>query len=43
MILMDHMNVYYSDQETPMDLAVIGYLSDNFVGPDFKDLILNRW
>ena len=27
MILMHPKKFYYSDQETPMDLAVIGYLS----------------
>ena len=32
MILMHTKKFYYSDQETPMDLTVIGYSSGNFVG-----------
>ena len=38
MILIDPKNFYYSDQEMPMDLIVLGYSSDNFVGS-----ILRTW
>ena len=41
MILIDPKSFYYSDQETPVDLAVIGY-SVNLLD-QFKDMMLNRW
>ena len=40
MILMDPKNYYYSFQETPMDLPVIGYSSGSFVRSIIK---LNMW
>ena len=46
MILMDPTKFYYSDQETPMDLAVIGYSSLSSYSLYWiysKDMMRNRW
>ena len=46
MILMYPKKCYYSDEETPMDLAVIGYSSlssYSLYWIYFKDMMRNRW
>ena len=46
MILMHPKNFFYSDQETPMDLAVIGYSSLSSYSLYWiysKDMMRNRW
>ena len=46
MILMHPKKFYYSDQETPMDLAVIGYSSlssYSLIWIYSKDMMRNRW
>ena len=46
MILLHRKTFYYSDQETPMDLAVIGYSSLSSYSLYWiysKDMMRNRW